>query len=152
MLKYIFTPLCTSIASFEVILNNSHQKIPSCDPEFMALTVVLPEFRDQKYFSFNLSEIDRFITINNRGDIDVKSYVLERLKELGNSKRMAAFRGIPTVEGMPTDAQIIYHVVRDYLKIREPHIVPPLLPLEGDVFKFILIYVKMTPELGWNVF
>lgn len=60
MLKNIFKPLCTAIKSFETVLSNSQQNIATCNPEFIALTVVLPEFSEQKYFPFNLSEINLY--------------------------------------------------------------------------------------------
>ncbi|KAG1465474.1 hypothetical protein G6F46_001762 [Rhizopus delemar] len=145
-------PLLKSIESFEIVLSNSGQNIVTCDPKFMAITMLLPEFNNNENFLFNLSEIHQLITINGRTDAESKKYTLERVKELSSSQRMAAFRGIPKIKGMPSDAEIIFYIVRTYLKMREPHIVPPLLPLEGDVFKFLLIYVKMTPELSWGVF
>ncbi|EIE91748.1 hypothetical protein RO3G_16459 [Rhizopus delemar RA 99-880] len=152
LLKHIFRPLLKSIESFEIVLSNSGQNIVTCDPKFMAITMLLPEFNNNENFLFNLSEIHQLITINGRTDAESKKYTLERVKELSSSQRMAAFRGIPKIKGMPSDAEIIFYIVRTYLKMREPHIVPPLLPLEGDVFKFLLIYVKMTPELSWGVF
>ncbi|KAG0761653.1 hypothetical protein G6F57_009794 [Rhizopus arrhizus] len=145
-------PLLKSIESFEIVLSNSGQNIVTCDPKFMAITMLLPEFNNNENFLFNLSEIHQLITINGRTDAESKKYTLERVKELSSSQRMAAFRGIPKIKGMPSDAEIIFYIVRTYLKMREPHIVPPLLPLEGDVFKFLLIYIKMTPELSWGVF
>ncbi|CEI96758.1 hypothetical protein RMCBS344292_10912 [Rhizopus microsporus] len=56
------------------------------------------------------------------------------------------------VKGMPSDGEIVFYIFHTYLQLREPHIIPPLLPLEGDVFKFLLVYFKITPELSWGVF
>lgn len=45
---------------------------------------------------------------------------------------MAAYRFTPKIPGMPTDAQIIMHVLKYYLKLKEPYAIPPLVPVSHE--------------------
>jgi hypothetical protein len=51
---------------------------------------------------------------------------------------MAAFRFTPKVNGMPTDADIIMHIFKYYLSIREPYAIPPLIPVSLYCIKILL--------------
>lgn len=53
-----------------------------------------------------MNEIHQFISVNGRSDVEARMYVLERIKELASSQRMAAFCGIPKVKGMPSDGEV----------------------------------------------
>lgn len=42
---------------------------------------------------------------------------------------MQTYRFLPTIAGMPTDATIIMHVFQQYLALKEPYAIPPLVPV-----------------------
>ncbi|CAO3656141.1 unnamed protein product [Mucor hiemalis] len=102
---------------------------------------------------FTNSEVLKFVTLNGHSGTKSIAYVMERIKELAANNKMKAFCFTPKMNGMPTDTDIIMHVFTTFLKLKEPFAVPPLVPVQFDVFKFLLIYVNMTPELEhWKVF
>lgn len=60
--------------------------------------------------------------------------------DLASSTRMQTYRFLPTVTGMPTDATIIMHVFQQYLYLKEPYAIPPLIPVSFYI-SFILLYL-----------
>ncbi|KAI7907475.1 uncharacterized protein BX663DRAFT_491038 [Cokeromyces recurvatus] len=153
LLSKILRPLSKSIEIYSHLLSpegEGEKRLANCPAKAIALSLVLPNANDSE---FSLYEIENFISLEGYLNLDGRLYIIERVKELAKNNRMAAYRFTPKYPGMPTDADIIMHVFKYYLSIREPYAIPPLLRPEGDLFKFLLIYIKITPELNhWKLF
>ncbi|CAO0795533.1 unnamed protein product [Mucor circinelloides] len=150
LLKKILIPLSQSIDFYNEMLTPSNRSVANCPAGTVMLSMVMPIAQN---ITFTLPEIEDFININGYSNVDGRKYVLGRIKDLASSSRMQTYRFLPTASGMPTDATIIMHVFQHYLALKEPYAIPPLVPFEGDLFKFLLVYIKITPELDhWNVF
>ncbi|KAL0077542.1 hypothetical protein J3Q64DRAFT_1297311 [Phycomyces blakesleeanus] len=82
-----------------------------------------------------------------------RKHVIDRVIDLANSKRMAAFRYFDKGP-MPTDSEILYHVFKQYLDYAMPQVIPPLIdfPINDDVVKFLLVFFYVTPELKRDIF
>ncbi|CAO3622397.1 unnamed protein product [Mucor hiemalis] len=143
LLKYIFTPLSNSIETIDKKLAPK-QTIATCPPGMVALSYLMPEFNQDTVFT--IGEVLKFLTLNGHSSTESIQYVGERVKELASNKKMAAYTYTPKITGMPTDSDIIMHVFNTYLNMKEPYAIPPLVPAEIDLFKFLLIFVYMTPE------
>ncbi|GAN04934.1 methionine aminopeptidase 1D, chloroplastic/mitochondrial-like [Mucor ambiguus] len=149
LLKKIFIPLSQSIDFYNEMLTPRNRSVADCPAGTVMLSMVMPTAQN---VTFTLPEIEDFINVNGYSHVDGRKYVLERIKDLASSSRMQTYRFLPTTAGMPTDATIIMHVFQQYLALKEPYAIPPLVPFEGDLFKFLLVYIKITPELDhWNV-
>ncbi|KAI8066979.1 uncharacterized protein B0P05DRAFT_553068 [Gilbertella persicaria] len=149
LLSKIFKPLAESIHIYNEILASTGRNLANCPPSTAMFSLMMPH---TSTIAFNIPEIENFININGYANPEGRQYVMDRIKELASSHRMAAYRFTPKAQGMPTDAQIIIHIFTHYLSIKEPYAIPPLVPVEGDLFKFLLIYVKITPELDhWRL-
>ncbi|KAI8641939.1 hypothetical protein BD408DRAFT_345235, partial [Parasitella parasitica] len=149
LLKRIFVPLSKSIDFYNEMLTPKNRSVANCTAATVLLSMVMPN----QNVAFGLPEIENFININGYTHVDGRDYVVERIKDLASSSKMQTYRFLPTVTGMPTDATIIMHVFQHYLSLKEPYAIPPLVPFQGDLFKFLLVYIKITPELDhWNVF
>lgn len=150
LLKYIFTPLSSSIETIDKKLAPKHT-IATCPQGIVALSYLMPEFNQDTVFT--MAEVLKFLTLNGHNSPESIQYVSERVKELASNKKMAAYTYTPKSTGMPTDSAIIMHIFTTYLNMKEPYAIPPLVPAQIDLFKFLLIYVYMTPELEhWKVF
>lgn len=150
LLKKIFIPLSQSIDFYNEMLTPRNRSVADCPAGTVMLSMVMPTAQN---VTFTLSEIEDFINVDGYSHVDGRKYVLGRIKDLASSSRMQTYRFLPTTTGMPTDATIIMHVFQQYLALKEPYAIPPLVPFEGDLFKFLLVYIKITPELDhWNVF
>ncbi|KAL9552109.1 hypothetical protein MBANPS3_003949 [Mucor bainieri] len=148
LLNKIFIPLSQSIDFYNEMLTPRNRSVADCPAGTVMLSMVMPTA-----VPFTLPEIEDFINVNGYSHVDGRKYVLGRIKDLASSSRMQTYRFLPTSAGMPTDATIIMHVFQQYLALKEPYAIPPLVPFEGDLFKFLLVYIKITPELEhWNVF
>ncbi|KAK4516140.1 uncharacterized protein ATC70_011106 [Mucor velutinosus] len=150
LLKKIFIPLSQSIDFFNEMLTPRNRSVADCPTATVMLSMVMSTTQN---IAFTLPEIEDFINVNGYSHVDGRKYVVGRIKDLASSSRMQTYRFLPTTTGMPTDAIIIMHVFQQYLALKEPYAIPPLVPVEGDLFKFLLVYIKITPELDhWNVF
>ncbi|KAI9487663.1 MAG: hypothetical protein EXX96DRAFT_554156 [Benjaminiella poitrasii] len=153
LLSKILRPLSKSIEIYSNLLSpegEGEKRLANCPAKAIALSLILPNANESE---FSLYEIENFIGLEGHLNLDGRLYAIERIKELAKNNRMAAYRFTPKSPGMPTDADIIMHVFKYYLSIREPYAIPPLLRPEGDLFKFLLIYIKITPELNhWKLF
>jgi hypothetical protein len=49
--------------------------------------------------------------------------------ELSSNNKMAAYRFRPKADNMPADSEIIMHIFKYYLRLREPYAIPPLVPV-----------------------
>ncbi|KAI8090522.1 hypothetical protein BDF21DRAFT_191550 [Thamnidium elegans] len=147
----IFKPLAKSIDNFTAVLATRQQTIAKCPPATIALSLVIPGFNSNS--EFTISEVVHFITLEGYASEEAKQYVVDRIFELSRSNKLAAYRFTPKSVGMPKDAEIIMHVLSVYLDIKEPKAIPPLVPSDADLFKFLLVYFYITPELDhWKIF
>ncbi|KAI9362190.1 hypothetical protein BD770DRAFT_316592 [Pilaira anomala] len=140
----IFKPLAKSINHFNSLLAARHETVAKCSSATIGLSFIIPGFNNDS--AFMISEVIDFITLENYGSEEAKQYVADRIVELSRSNKLAAYRFTPTSVGMPTDSQIIMHALTYYLTIKEPRAIPPLVPADTDLFKFLLVYIYMTPE------
>ncbi|CEP19215.1 hypothetical protein [Parasitella parasitica] len=148
LLKRIFVPLAESIASYDAML--SPKSVAWFTPAAVLRSMAIPKSRD---VVFGLPEIASFINMNGYTHVEGREYIIQRINALASSSKMQTFRYIPTVTGMPTDTNIIMHIFQQYLNFKEPYAIPPLVPLQGDLFKYLSLYFKSTPELDhWNIF
>ncbi|KAI8984328.1 hypothetical protein BDF20DRAFT_379801 [Mycotypha africana] len=143
LLKNMLIPLSKAIENYNECLSPKGYTVANCPLSTVVLSMMLPSNMD---IAFTLPDVESFISLDGFGDIESRRYVIERIKELASSNKMAAFRFTPKVAGMPTDSAIILHIFKHYLSIKEPYAIPPLILPEGDIFKFLLIYIKITPE------
>ncbi|OBZ89262.1 hypothetical protein A0J61_02678 [Choanephora cucurbitarum] len=149
LLTKMLKPLAESIEEHEKILASIGRNLANCPSSVAMLSMILSA---NTTLAFNMPEIDSFINVGGSSRVEMRQYVIDRIKELASSPRMAAYRYVSQIKDMPTDAEIIMHIFNQYLSLKEPYAIPPLVPVEGDLFKFLLIYVKITPELDhWRL-
>ncbi|KAI8335588.1 hypothetical protein BD560DRAFT_360116 [Blakeslea trispora] len=144
-------PLAESIEEHEKMLALTGRNLANCPSSVSMLSMVLSAVSNKNDdcntgLAFNMPEIDSFINVGGSSQVEMRQYVINRIKELASNPRMAGYRYISQMKDMPTDADIIMHIFNQYLSLKEPYAIPPLVPVEGDLFKFLMIYVKITPE------
>ncbi|KAG2205715.1 hypothetical protein INT47_008072 [Mucor saturninus] len=147
----IFSPLANAIEHFDVILAKKNQSLVKSPSVTIALSLVIPGFNNNA--DFTVSEVVDFLALQNHTDEESMIYVKNRILDLSKSNKLAGFRYTPKSAGMPSDADIMLHVLEVYLSLKEPMAIPPLVPPPVNFFKFLLTYVYVTPELDhWNIF
>ncbi|KAF7730384.1 hypothetical protein EC973_002190 [Apophysomyces ossiformis] len=147
----LLKPLVVVADKLDQQLAQIGSNVVECSPNIMAIMMMqLQPFAGQD--EIEPFKVQEYITVPGHESNMGKQYVMNRVKELASSNRLAAFRYMPLEAGMPSDAEIILHLLRTFIDSRLPSAIPPLIEPEGDIFKFLLVYFFITPELNPAIF
>ncbi|ORZ03476.1 hypothetical protein BCR43DRAFT_510531 [Syncephalastrum racemosum] len=141
----IISPIVATVDVVNQHLASTNTTFVECPPPTMALLML--EYQPQGEDSFPISLVYDFITVPKHENNVARQYVLDRIKGMHQ-------RGIFTFyhPNMPSDSETLIHLVYTYLSNRMPHVVPPLVPAQGDTMKFLLLYFYITEELRDEIF
>ncbi|KAG2208764.1 hypothetical protein INT47_007863 [Mucor saturninus] len=134
-----------------LLITKKNQSLVKSPSVTIAFSLVIPGFNNNA--DFTVSEVVDFLALQGHTDEESMLYVKNRILDLSKSNKLAGFRYTPKSAGMPSDADIMLHVLEVYSSLKEPMAIPPLVPPPVNIFKYLLTYVYLTPELEhWDIF
>ncbi|KAI8875470.1 hypothetical protein K501DRAFT_280342 [Backusella circina FSU 941] len=152
IIDYIIKPILQTADVLDQFLANTGQTFADCTQNTMAYLMLSHAWKTLN-ISLSPVEMRRLTNMPNYDSVKARKYIIQRMKELAGSENMARFRYIAAESDLPTDSQIIVHLVETYISIKNPSVIPPLIQDHfGDVFKYLVIYFYITPELDWKLF
>ncbi|CAO3652922.1 unnamed protein product [Cunninghamella echinulata] len=145
----IFHPLAATIDKINQQIKDSNYSLADCPLD--AMVMLMFQF-DHSMFGLPIRLIHDALQIPGYDSIKARQYIIDRIKDLATGNKMAAYRYTPRQDDLPSDALILLHCFKTYLIHELPSVVPPLVPGEGDIFKFLLVYFYITDDLRDEIF
>ncbi|KAI9305659.1 hypothetical protein BJ944DRAFT_239460 [Cunninghamella echinulata] len=145
----IFHPLAATIDKINQQIKDSNYSLADCPLD--AMVMLMFQF-DHSMFGLPIRLIHDALQIPGYDSIKARQYIIDRIKDLATGNKMAAYRYTPRQDDLPSDALILLHCFKTYLVHELPSVVPPLVPGEGDIFKFLLVYFYITDDLRDEIF
>ncbi|CDS14023.1 hypothetical protein LRAMOSA06194 [Lichtheimia ramosa] len=143
----IFTPAVRTVEAVEKQLPKQGTSFVDCPLNILALLITDPSYVDDNALPVAL--VQKLLNLPGYENNRARKYVIERMQELGKQSR---FRLITKESDMPSDSEIVFHVFKTYLTHTMPNVVPPLLPVQGEILKFLLIYFYITEDISKEIF
>ncbi|CDH55066.1 predicted protein [Lichtheimia corymbifera JMRC:FSU:9682] len=143
----IFTPAVRTVEAVEKQLPKQGTSFVDCPLNILALLITDPSYVDDNALSVAL--VQKLLNLPGYENNRARKYVIERMQELGKQSR---FRLITKESDLPSDSEIVFHVFKTYLTHTMPNVVPPLLPVQGEILKFLLIYFYITEDISKEIF
>ncbi|KAI8332823.1 hypothetical protein BC941DRAFT_504984 [Chlamydoabsidia padenii] len=72
--------------------------------------------------------------------------------DLGSCDNLQSYHWTKQSVDLPGDDVILMHCFKTYMKYEMPNVVPPLIPEEGGIFLFLLVFFFITEELKDQIF
>ncbi|KAG0183083.1 SPARC- modular calcium-binding protein 2 [Apophysomyces sp. BC1021] len=124
----ILKPLVVVADKLDQQLAQVGSNVVECSPNIMA--IMMMQFQSSMgQEDIEPVKVQEYINVPGHESAIGKQYVLNRVKELASSNRLAAFRYMPLEAGMPSDAEIILHLLTTYIESRLPSSIPPLIEI-----------------------
>ncbi|CAO3588049.1 unnamed protein product [Absidia cylindrospora] len=138
----VFHPLAASITQ---VNQQIHPHIMANCPENIMASIL--------HFEPKLIILKEAIYLPGYSDsVENRQYVSERIKDLGSCDSLQSFHWTKQNKDLPGDDIILMHAFKTYMKYEMPNVVPPLIPEEGGVFLFLLVFFFITEELKDDIF
>ncbi|KAI8379401.1 uncharacterized protein BYT42DRAFT_568671 [Radiomyces spectabilis] len=137
-----------SLRQLEDWFSKDGKVLEDCVPAYVSLTMSnnLPACGDLPH-----SLLYNMIYMPEYQQGSARRHILRRIKEITRSK-LAAFRYTAREKGLPSDSEILFHMFCMYIRYYYPDTVPPLTEFAGDIYRYLLAYFFITPELKQDIF